>query len=389
MNAFKIKQKLLVVAILTVIVASGCNRTEESPDSAAAIREQISQYRGQINELTIKANKLERQLIEMGEADAIRNRIPVSVREVGREVFVNRFKVSGTAEAVNNAIISPETSGNLAEILVSKGDAVRKGQVLARLSTNVIERNIEEIKTSLELAETVYERQKRLWSQEIGSEIQYLEAKNSVQSLQKRMQTLESQKDMAVMRSPIDGFVDETFVKRGELVMPGSPVMEIVNLEDMYINAEVSEAYLSYVEPGEMVTLRFPAWPGFEMEVPVHRVGHVINPENRTFRMQLKISNQQDRFKPNMMANVSIKSHYIEEAIVVPTMLIGFDTQGHYVFTVTERDGLPVARKSYLERGAEAEGKTLIKAGLNEGDLLISKGHHRLSEGDAIRIIQE
>jgi len=194
---------------------------------------------------------------------------------------------------------------------------------------------------------------------------------------------------LAVMRSPIDGFVDETFVKRGELVMPGSPVIEIVNLDDLYINAEVSEAYLSYVERGEMVTLRFPAWPGFEMEVPVHRVGHVINPENRTFRMQLKIRNHEQMFKPNMMANVSIKSHYIEDAVVIPTMLIGFDTQGHYVFTASEHDGLPVARKSYLERGAEAEGKTLIKAGLNEGDLLISKGHHRLSEGDAIRIIQE
>lgn len=389
MNIFKLTYKLFTVIILIAIVASGCNRTLEDPDSAEAIREQISAYREQINDLTNKANKLERQLIDMGEADAIRNRIPVNVREITHEVFVNRFKVSGTVEAVNTAVISPETSGNLAEILVNKGDAVRKGQVLARLSTQVIERNIEEIKTSLELAETVYERQQRLWSQEIGSEIQYLEAKNSLQSLQKRLQTLESQKDMAVMRSPIDGFVDETFVKRGELVMPGSPVMEIVNLDDLYINAEVSEAYLSYVEHGEMVTLRFPAWPGFELEVPVHRVGHVINPENRTFRMQLKIRNQEQRFKPNMMANVSIKSHHIEDAIVVPTMLIGFDTQGHYVFTATDHDGRYVARKSYLERGAEAEGRTSVTAGLKKGDLLISKGHHRLSEGDAIRIIQE
>ncbi len=383
------KRMLLVAIALFTFIPSGCNRSVENHDSAEAIREQISEYRNQINELTVKANQLERQLIDMGEEDAVRNRIPVSIAEVGYELFENRFKVSGTVEAVHTAMISPETSGHLAEIMVNKGDPVKKGQILARLSTHVIERNIEEVKTSLELAETVYERQKRLWSQEIGSEIQYLEAKNNAASLRNRLQTLKSQKDMAVMRSPIDGFVDETFVKRGEMVMPGSPVMEIVNLDDLYVNAAVSEAFLSFVEAGEMVILRFPARPDFEVEVPVHRVGHVINPENRTFRMQLKIKNPEHRFKPNMMAGISIRSYYVKDAIVVPTMLIKLDTQGHFVFTASERNGLLVAKKNYLERGADAEGKTLIKEGLSKGDLLISRGHNRLSEGDAIRILQE
>ncbi len=389
MNPIPNRNSLLAAILLIVFIPTGCNRETEQEGSAGAIREQISEYRNQINELTVKANNLERQLIEMGEEDAIRNRIPVSVHEIAFDIFENRFRVSGTVEAINTAIISPEASGQLTEIFVQKGDPVFKGQVLARLSTQVMKRNIDEIKTSLELAETIYERQKRLWSQEIGSEIQYIEAKNNAESLRKRLQTLESQKDMSEMRSPIDGFVDETFVKRGELVMPGTPVMEVVNLDDLYINAEVSEAYLSYVTKGEAVRLRFPAWPDYEEEVPVYRVGHVINPENRTFRMQLRIKNPEHRFKPNMMADISIKSHYIENTIAIPTILINYDTQGHFVFTVAERNGLPVANKSYLERGPDAEGKTQISAGLSKGDLLIKRGHNRLSEGDVLRISEE
>lgn len=368
---------------------NGCNQQEESPGTVEEIKDQISAHRGQINDLTVEINRLEQKLAAMGAADIVRNRVAVSAEKLEPTRFENFVNVSGSVEAVNTAMISPETSGHLQTLTVRKGQRVTAGQVVARLSTNVIERNMEEVKTSLELAETVYERQKRLWAQEIGSEIQYLEAKNNLKSLQNRLKTLESQKELAVMRAPIDGYVDETFVKEGELVMPGSPVMAIINLGELYINTDVSEAFLPYVKEGEPVLLRFPAWPDVNLEVPVHRVGHVINPENRSFRMQLRIQNQQNRYKPNMMANVSIRSHSIDDAIVVPTMLIGYDTQGHFVFTAKERNGVMVSAKTYIERGPDAEGKTLVKSGLTTGDLLIKQGHQRLTDGEPIRILNE
>lgn len=380
------KTIMLFGSLIMLLGITACNRATEQQSSADEIKQQISSYRNQINELTTQVNRLERQLIEMGEVDAVRNRVPVSIKEMEYAYFENFFNVSGSVEAVNTALISPETSGHLQKIFVEKGEAVSRGQVIARLSTQVIESNIEEVKTSLRLAETVYERQKRLWDQEIGSELQYLEAKNNAESLQKRLSTLESQLDQAVMRSPIDGFVDEIFLKEGELVMPGNPVMEIINLDELYINADVSEAYLPYISRGEEVILRFPAWPGIEMQVPVHRIGHVINPENRSFRLQLRINNPEHRFKPNMMARISIQSYSVDNAIVVPTMLIGYDTQGHFVFTARERNGLMVSSKAYIERGPDAEGLTLVEKGLSRGDKLIVQGHHRLSEGDPVRI---
>ncbi len=380
------KTNILFATLIIFLGITACNRDTEQETTADGIKQQISNYRSQINELTTEINQLERKLIEMGEMDAVRNRIPVSIKEMEYSYFENYFKVSGSVEAVKTALISPETSGHLQQVFVEKGEAVSKGQLIARLSTQVIENNIEELKTGLRLAETVYERQKRLWDQEIGSELQYLEAKNNAESMRNRLSTLESQLDQAVMRSPIDGFVDEIFLKEGELVMPGNPVMQVINLDELYINADVSEAYLPYVTRGEEVILRFPAWPDFEMKVPVHRIGHVINPENRSFRLQLRIPNPNHNFKPNMMASISIQSYSQDNAIVVPTMLIGYDNQGHYVFTAKERNGVMVARKSYIERGADGEGQTLVKSGLRPGDLLIHQGHHRISSGDLVRI---
>jgi membrane fusion protein, multidrug efflux system len=385
----KKKRYVLFMTITMLLGFYACNKPSEQENTAEEIRQQISNYREQINELTNKVHNLERKLIDMGETDAVRNRIPVNTQVVDYSYFENFIRVSGTVEAVNTALISPETSGHLQHIYVKKGEAVTIGQVIARLSTQIIENSIEEIQTNLRLAETVYERQKRLWEQEIGSEMQFLEAKNNAESLRKRLSTLESQLEQAVIRAPIDGFVDETFLKEGELAMPGSPLMEIINLDELYINADVSEAYLPYVNRGEKVILRFPAWPEMEMEVPVHRIGHVINPENRSFRLQLRIANTNQKLKPNMMASINIQSYSIENAIVVPTMLIGYDTQGHYVFTASERNGQMVSTKTYIERGPDAEGNTLIEEGLQKGDMLILQGHHRLSEGDPVRINNE
>ncbi len=380
------KTNILFATLFLLLGITACNRATEQETTADGIKQQISAYRGQINELTTAVSQLERKLIEMGEIDAVRNRIPVTIKEMEYTYFENFFKVSGSVEAVKTALISPETPGHLQQVFVEKGEAVSRGQLIARLSTQVIENSIEELKTGLRLAETVYERQKRLWGQEIGSEMQYLEAKNNAESLRNRLSTLESQLDQAVMRSPIDGFVDEIFLKEGELVMPGNPVMQIINLDELYINADVSEAYLPFVTRGEEVLLRFPAWPGIEMQVPIHRIGHVINPESRSFRLQLRIPNPNHRFKPNMMASISIQSYSKDNALVVPTMLIGYDNQGHFVFTARERNGQMVSNKAYIDRGPDAEGNTLVEKGLSRGDKLIMQGHHRLSEGDPVRI---
>lgn len=377
----------LILLVLTWGMQSCSNESPGSDDDSNTIRSQIEEYNEEITRLSQKVNELHKKLNERGEDTGRNDHVPVTVSGLEPSVFKDYIRVSATVEAVNSATISPETNGHILRLYANKGEPVKKGQIVARLSTDVVEGQIEEVKTNLQLAETVYQRQKRLWDQEIGSEIQYLEAKNQAERLSKNLETLQSQKEMAVMKAPFDGFVDEHHIKEGELAMAGTPVMQIINLDELYINADVSESYLPYVSAGEEVILRFPAYPDVEMMVPVHRVGHVINPENRSFRTQLKIKNENDRFKPNMMANISVQSSEIKDAIVIPSMLIGYDTQGHYVFIAEEEpEGHLVARKAYIERGRDGEGKTQVKDGLTKGDLLIRKGHRNVADGEAIRI---
>lgn len=370
------------------LILVSCNEEQKSePD---LIREQISQYNEQVVELNQKIADLERQLEGLGETTQNRIRTPVTVNALEYGPFDHYFRVNASVEAVRDAMISPEANGQIKEIPVEKGQQVRRGQVLVRLNTSVIENNIAEVKTSLQLAETVYNRQKRLWEQEIGSEIQYLEARNNYRSMQSRLQTLESQLDMSIIRAPFDGLIDEIFAKEGEMAMPGMMVMQMLNLDQLFVNADVSETFLPAVNPSDKVILRFPAFPEYEERVTIHRLGNVINPENRTFRLQLRIDNTNKQFKPNMMAGISIKSFSTDSALVVPSIFIKQDVQGQYVYVARENtDGDLVARKAYVERGLSGEGQTMILSGLNPGDLLINRGHNRVSEGTLIRVNED
>ncbi len=379
--------RALAVAALMVLMVS-CNNGPTT--DAEQIRNQITEYNEQIVDLNQKVSELERQLEELGETTQNRVRTPITVAVMEPGPFDHFFRVNASVEAIRQATISPETNGQIMEIPVEKGQQVRRGQVLAKLNTAVIENNIQEVQTSLQLAQTVYSRQKRLWEQEIGSEIQYLEAKNNYESLQSRLKTLQSQLDMSIMRAPFDGVVDEIFAKEGELAMPGTMVMHLLDLSQLFVNADVSETFIPVVNRGDQVILRFPSFPAYEERVPIHRLGNMINPENRTFRLQLRISNPDQRLKPNMMAEISIRSFSTDDALVVPSIYIKQDVQGHFIYVAREnQEGDLVAQKVYVERGLAGEGLTMIASGLNAGDRLIKGGHNRVSEGTLVRITEE
>jgi membrane fusion protein, multidrug efflux system len=372
-----------ILLLILVIVIKSCNSADES--SPEEIRNRISEHRQEISELNQKINQLENQLAAMGEQVSANNGIRVQVSELQPVNFDHYFRINGSIEAVRDAIISPETNGQIRQIPVNRGDNVTAGQVVARLNTSVIENNIEEVRTNLQLAQTRYERQKGLWEQQIGSEMQYLETRNAYESLQSTLKSLESQLEMSVLRAPFTGIVDEIYFKEGEMAMPGARIMRIIDLSRLYVNADVSETYLARIDPDDEVILRFPSFPDYEEHVPIHRIGNVINPESRTFRLQLLIGNENDRFKPNMGASLSIRTFALNDVIVVPTILIKQDIQGHFVFIARENeDGLVQARKAYIERGPEGEGRTVIEEGLNEGDLLIEQGHNQVTDGVSV-----
>ena len=371
-----------IFAVILLFLAS-CSNNQETEQS---IRDQITSYKKETSILNQKIADLEKKLSDLKPDGNPGDKIPVEVITVANEPFNHYIEVSGTAEAVKEAYISPEVGGQIREIYVNEGDNVVKGQLLARLNTEMTESSIADLKASLDLATTVYEKQKRLWEKGIGSEIQYLNAKNNKESLEQKLVTLNAQLEMSRIKSPVNGIVDEINRKSGELAMPGAPLMQIVNLDELFINADVSEVYLSQVNEGDLVQIEFPVYPGMKMEVPVYRKGNIINPSNRTFNMQLKVKNPDELLKPNILSVIHINDYSADSAIVVLSSLIKQDITGSYLYCIQQQENKWIAKKVYVKTGKTYLDKTMVVDGLQAGQSVIVQGYNMVSDGSEVYV---
>lgn len=368
---------------LTLLLAA-CSSKVNTPETEGEIKEQISVYKKEIGILNNKIIELEKQLAEL--RGDINNGVPIAIEEIRPRTFNHFVEVNGTVEAINSAHISSEINGQIMEIFVKEGQRVVQGQKLIKLNSTITESSIQEVKTSLKLANTVYEKQKQLWEKNIGSEIDYLTAKNNKESLESKLKTLEAQAAMALIEAPISGIVDEVFVKDGELAIPGMQLIQLVNLTDLYVNADVSEAYLTKVKEGDMVWLEFPTYPDIAMKVPVYRTGNVVKPDNRTFKVQLKIKNKGIMIKPNVLAKIRINDYTAENSMIVPSLIIKQDMRGKYLYEVDKQNN--IAQKVYVETGMSYMDSTMVTKGVTEGDLVIIEGFNQVSDGSKVDIVQ-
>lgn len=371
------KRLTLLTSVVALLILASCG-SGKGPDD---IRKQLDAYHKESKEIEIKIKELEKELAALESGTDKANKVPVVIGELKPEAFDHYVEATGNVEAVNEAMISPEINGQISAIYVKEGDKVQRGQLLAQLNTQVIQKSIEEVKTGLKLATDMFQRQERLWSQKIGSEMQYLEAKNRKESLENQLATLNAQLNMAKVVSPVSGVVERVSQKAGEMAMPGSPMIHVVSLDEMYIKANVSEAFLPYVKKGDEIILRLPSYPDFSKSLPVDRVGSAINPGNRTFEVQVKLKNQDGIIKPNMVATLLINDYQNPEALVIPSRLIKEDLKGKYIYTAQSNSPEVVARKVYINIGKSYLGKTEVVSGLNTGDRIILDGFNRVSDG--------
>jgi len=374
-------KKILSIALI-ILIAASCGPAKED----GSVKEQIKTYKDEVSQLNIKIRELEQQLLESGEA-AEGYLTPVTVRELIEEPFTHYFQVSGNVDAVDKAYISPEINGQIKQVFVREGEYVKKGQLLAKLNTSITENTIEEVKTQLELAKTLYEKQKQLWEKNIGSEVQYLQAKNNKEAMENKLQTLKAQLDMAYIKSPIEGIVDVIDIEEGELAMPGIQLMQVVNLNKMKILAEVSEKYLPVIQKGDMVEVRFPTYPEIELNVAVLRTGNVINLGNRTFPVELRIDNIEEKFKPNILALLTFLDFNKEDALVIPSIIIKKDIRGEYVYITREHEEAQHAKKVYITTGRSYNDETLVLEGLNAGDKVIIEGYSLVTDGTEVNVM--
>ena len=378
--------KKLILKSLTLLLLSGIITSCGNGDEKESIELQIKEYKDQVSQLNIQIKELEKQLEGLGGNDK-RFITPVKASELLAGPFFHYIQVSGSVEAVEKAYISPEINGQIREILVAEGDHVKKGQLLAKLNTSVTENTIQEVKTQLELARTLYNKQEQLWEKNIGSEVQYLQAKNNKESLENRIQTLQAQLDMAYIKSPIKGIVDNIFIEAGELAMPGFQLMQVINLKKLFIYADVSEKYLPVIHKGDMVMLSFPTFPSIKLDVAVNRTGNVVKKGNRTFPVELKIDNIDDMLKPNVLALVTFLDFSEDNALVVPSIIVKKDITGEYIYVARNVGGKNIARKVYITTGMSYNDVTMVTSGLDPGDRVITDGYSLVTDGTEVKII--
>lgn len=376
--------KLLIVSVL--FTACGGQATEqEQPTDLQGKKKLLKELRGEVNELNKQITQLEEE-IQAEDPKAEKPRRLVTSMNVERSDFDHFVEIQGSVQADDLIAATSEVAGRILQLNVKEGQAVRKGQLVAKLDLEQLNKQIAEVEKSLELANTVYERQKRLWDQNIGSEIQYLEAKNGKERLEKSLETLQFQLEKANVYSPAGGVVERVITQAGEIAAPGAPIFQILNTSKLKVVAAVPENYLTSVNYGEAIKVQFPAL-NTEQVARVNLIGRTIDPANRTFEVEAAVSNPNGVLKPNLLAIALINDYSEKDAIIVPLETVLQEVSGKdYVYVKGNGDDGAFAKKMYVTTGRSYKGQIVIEEGLSGGEELIVEGARGLAENELIQI---
>jgi len=364
-----------IIALMATACGPKGNQTEAN---LMAKRDSIKNLRA---EMAAELLEIETQLaaLDSGTSNQLTN---VTTLQLAPSKFEHFFTVQGVVETDRNAQVFPEAPGRILSINVNEGDRVSKGQVLMSIDSKVISNQIDEIKSRLSLAETVFKKQEKLWEQKVGSEIQFLEAKNNYESLKQNLETAQSQKALYTIVAPFDGIVDEVLPKEGEMASPAMPAFRLVNMSEVYIKADVTERYLGKIAAGDSVEVTFPSLNLVKLTT-IDRLGNFINPNNRTFKMRLSMKNTDSALKPNLLGELKIRDYVKNNAIVIPASLVQMTPSGEEFVYVT--DG-KTAVKTNVKTGLSYNDRVEILEGLNGSEVLIDKGARSIKDGEAVAI---
>ncbi|WP_224999233.1 efflux RND transporter periplasmic adaptor subunit [Cesiribacter sp. SM1] len=378
--------KIFVLLAGLAVFATACNSGDEISEKKAALQEKKNELQALKSEIESLENEIAAADPSFGKE--VRETQLVTTLPVKQETFEHYVEVSGDVQSEKNITISAESMGTVEQVAVSEGQQVNRGQLLVSVNADVLRNNISEVKTQLELATAVYERQKNLWDQKIGTEVQFLQTKSNKEALENRLSMMQSQLAQAQARAPFAGTIEEVMVRVGEAASPGAPLVRLVSLQDMYIKADVSENLVGAFKKGDKVEIFFPS-VNKTYESTIKAVGQVINPNNRTFTLEARLPNDSELLRPNLLAVLKVKDFEEENALVVPTHLIQHDRKGSYVYVVEEKDGVKQVSKKHVETGLSYNNETLVTSGLQASDVLVNEGFRQVSEGVAVKIAQE
>ena len=358
-------------------------------DPLEARKKRLNKMKTESQDLRQKIESLEREIALVDPEFARANRKPslVTTVPVKNERFQHFVEVNGQVESRRNEVLSAENAGTINSILALEGKEVRSGQLLLSMDTELLQKNLDQLNTQYELAETMFERQANLWSRNIGTEVQYLEAKNRKENLERQIENVRSQISKSQIRAPFSGTIDQVFVRVGEMAQPGLPLVRIVNHLEMYVKADLSEVYIGRFQREDPVIVFFPSL-NRTIETRVSAIGQVIDEKNRTFPVEAQMPNIDFVIKPNLTAVLRLADYQKANARIIPTNLIQRDNRGDFVYIVKDSSDLQFAWKVHIERGITYRNETVVLAGLNGDEQLVRDGYKEVTHGNKVRIVE-
>lgn len=372
--------------LLIVITLVACGKSAESVDmnDVTSLRAAIKKHKSSIAELEGQIKEYEDQIQVLAPAKETVILVSTDTLKLGN--FDSYAKLQGNVVSSDIVNVTSEMGGRLTSIKVEEGQPVNRGQLVATVDMSSLEKQIDEVNTALDLAKTVYERQKRLWDQEIGSEIQYLQAKNNKERLEKSLQTMQTNLSKRNIYAPISGVVDREFQKAGEVAIPGAPIFTILNTSRLKVVADVPETYLSTVKRGSKVDVYFPAIDQ-SVTKKISMVGRSIDPSNRTFKIEVPISNRGGLVKPNLLAEVEINDVSKQDVVTIPVDIIQEEIDGQkYIYIIEDKKGESRARKIHIETGDSYQGNIVVTKGLKGNEVIVIAGGRALTEGTLVKL---
>ncbi|WP_445709834.1 efflux RND transporter periplasmic adaptor subunit [Flavobacterium sp.] len=386
------KQIYLIIASSLLLISCGGDKK----NSTASVIEKgtLEQLRAKRTELVNQSDALMKELAQIDEAIGIKDtseKLTLITTIAAKDTIFNHYvELQANVKTKENILLNAEFGGILQQVYVKEGQKVSKGQVLARIDDGGLSSQLAQVETQAALAKTTFERQQNLWNQKIGSEIQFLQTKTNYQAQLKAVAQMKSQVSKTIIRAPFSGTIDGIENERGSVVGPGTPIMRIVNLGNMYLEAEVPEKNISTIKKGSDVIVDFPIL-GETLNTKVTQANNYINPANRSFNIQIAVPNKSGNIKPNLSSKIQIKDYSNPKAITVPTSIISENADGEqflYIAQNPDKEGKAIAKRVIVKVGLSQGELVEIVEGIKDGDLIIKEGARSVKDGQKVSIIK-
>jgi RND family efflux transporter MFP subunit len=368
-------KKIIIYSAVIALLAS-CGTTDKKAE--------LEKLKAQREQLSNQIAQLEAEINPEGTVAEVKA-IPVNILPAAECVFNHYIQVQGTVDGDQNIAVSPQMAGIVIAVYVKEGTPVKKGQVMAELDAQVLKQSLEEVNTQLALANSIFQKQSALWEKKIGSEVQYLQAKTSKEALEQRASTIKEQMQMAKVVSPISGTVESVPLRVGQMASPGMPTstIRVINMGVAKISADVAETYAMRIKNGNEAMVSFPDL-GKEIESKLNFTSRFIDPTNRTFKVECRISSKDVELRANMIAYIKIKDYTNEKAFCLPVNYVQSNQDGKFIY-VAKQDGSDfTAERRIIKTGMDYDGTIEVLEGITAGDKIITSGFQNLNPGEKV-----